>query len=134
MNLRSHQYALAAYLENPELIELSRSYSRYLEGYLEAVRTWTVNASGYLSEEELVEWSRYLLPHATKAEYFFYGSIDDFIYTIRTRIRPGGHINYRKLVEDWATQLAWSEPFFKNLLNALDLCDAGSRDQFVDRS
>ncbi|EKQ70275.1 Thymidylate synthase complementing protein [Leptolyngbyaceae cyanobacterium JSC-12] len=109
-------------------------YNACLTTYYKDIYAWAKEASDYLTKAELYSLVRYLLPHAHRSEYAMYGSVDDLIYTIRTRIRPGGHINYRMLVHSWLKALSDTHSWWHPLYQALEKPDPTNKAQFTDRS
>lgn len=129
------QWGLGEYLNSiPSLRPLAVAYLESLNDTHQMINGWIRKAADYLGKAEVTEFARYLSPTARKVEYAMYGSLDDLQYTIQTRLRPGGHINYRYVVYQWTKQLAAVDPFWKPLLLKVEEPSASSREQFLDRS
>ena len=90
-SIMKNGFNLCDYLNhNTELQNLKDAYEKALsDTYSEIIK---MQIAWDLSLEQV----RYLLPHAHKSPYRMYGSLDDMLYVQNLRIRPGGHINYRR--------------------------------------
>lgn len=133
--INNPHWGLTEYLTSISTLRpLAVAYMESLNDTQQMIDGWLRQASDYLSKSAVIEFARYLSPTARRVEYAMYGSIDDLQYTIRTRVRPGGHINYRRVVYQWAKQLSTVDPFWKPLLLEIEEPDATSREQFLDRS
>lgn len=129
-------YRLCEYLhlDYPAIKELKEMYDTSFKTTYTYIRNWHASAVELIGKDAATEYTRYLLPHAHNTAYEFYGSVDDLLYTISLRIRPGGHINYRSIAYDWLATLAADSPLWKPLLQKLSKPDAGSTLEFIDRS
>jgi hypothetical protein len=106
--VRSQAYALPPYPEVHEICNLDSYYALVWEFFVEMGR-------GYVSPAEHSYHCKCLLPQAHKVAYHFYGSPADYLYTIRLRVRPGGHLSYRQEVARWAQELAKLSPLWEAL-------------------
>lgn len=122
------------YLHLPEFSGLKKEYEKRLAATYERIRAWHKAAVAEIGTDLAHEYTTYLLPHAHATRYRFYGSIDDLQYTINLRSRNGGHIAYRSLAYSWLKKLAQADSFWISLLGKIPAVDAGSREQFIDRS
>ncbi len=129
-----HCFFVCNYLHLPEFIGLKKEYQKRLAASYERIRNWYKTAITELGADLAHEYTTYLLPHAHATRYRFYGSVDDLQYTINLRARNGGHIAYRSLAYSWLKKLAQADGFWTSLLNKIPAVDAGSREQFIDRS
>jgi thymidylate synthase ThyX len=134
VDLQDPGWHLAAYLKDPFFSELKDLFDQHFANTYQKIMRWADEASNYLNRSEVWEWVRYMLPHAHEAEYSIYGSYDEYVYTIDTRVRPGGHCLYRSLVYEWAKDLARLDPFFKGLLSSIEPVNVFDRGQFLDRT
>jgi thymidylate synthase ThyX len=125
---------LCDYLEIPELAQLKTSYQgRFTKTYTK-IKRWIEISKGVVDKNILNEFGRYLLPHAHATRYRFYGSVDDMQYTINLRTRPGGHIAYRKLTDEWLNKLVETDSFWKGFRINVPKVDADDKAQFLNRS
>ena len=76
---------------------------------------------------------RYLLPLATIDTFFMSGGPREFLYTTDTRVRPGGHINYRDIAYKMAL-IASDEPFLSAMKKGIVKPNPASKEEFFDRS
>lgn len=131
-----HCYFLCNYLHlpAPELVGLKKEFAGRLTAIYDRIRAWHLAAKNTIGADLAHEYTTYLLPHAHAAKYRFYGSFDDLQYVINLRSRNGGHIAYRSATYSWLKKLAQLDPIWTALLEKLPVVDAGSREQFVDRS
>ncbi len=130
----SQMFFLCDYLYNKGLAKLRKDFSDRLTETYTSILDWYKNAKNEMSEDNVREFTRYLLPHAHATRYRFYGSIDDLQYTINLRTRNGGHIAYRNLTYQWLRELGKMDPYWKPLLNKIPEVRADSREQLLDRS
>jgi len=127
-------FYLCDYLEISELAKLKIDYlSKFTKTY-EKIKQWIKLADGKVNNSILNEFGRYLLPHAHATRYRFYGSIDDMQYTINLRTRPGGHIAYRGLTDNWLDQLVKKDRFWSGFRGNIPKVNADSKEQFLNRS
>ncbi|MBD2201759.1 FAD-dependent thymidylate synthase [Calothrix sp. FACHB-1219] len=126
-------YLLPAYTQgNPAF---RKWYTDRLNNTYKRIKDWVSKASNQGIDDRIVmEYGRYLLPFAHCTFYRFYGDMDKFNYTIRTRVRNGGHINYRLLVYKWLKSLANSDKIWGYLLDVIDEPNILSEHEFLDRS
>ena len=111
--------------------------NRYEKGFMDiynSIFNWYYDAKTILDRQTLSEFTRYLLPHAQVLRYNFYASIDDLLYTISLRTRPGGHISYRNLTYKWLLALKNKSALWNGLFNKIPSVEVSSRDQFINRS
>ncbi len=126
-------FDVCAYLNLPALFHIRKQYQDKLANTYNLIQAWYLQVSADYPQIAK-EYVRYLLPHAHKTSYRFYGSIDDLQYTINTRARNGGHIQYRQLVQLWAFKLAEASLFWQPFYKQLEPVIPGSIEQFIDRS
>lgn len=127
-------YFMCDYLELSGMESLKKEFVTRLNESYEMIKDWLKLTKDTTPSAFRSEFVKYLIPHAHATAYRFYASVDDLQYTINLRTRNGGHIAYRALTYAWAEDLAKQNPFWKGLLNKLPKVDAGSREQFIDRS
>jgi hypothetical protein len=127
-------FFLCDYLYLPKLIGLRKEFEKRLAASYARIRDWHTLAKAELGADLAHEYTTYLLPHAHATRYRFYGSFDDLQYVIHLRNRNGGHIAYRSATYAWLEKLAKLDPIWTGLLKKLAPVDAGSREQFIDRS
>ncbi len=129
-----NMYSLCNYLDIEEMNNLRKEYEKRFNETYNLILEWRENNKNYLEPNILDEYTRYLLPHAHLTRYRLYGSFDDIQYLIHLRVRNGGHIAYRNLVYNWATELNKKSRIFSGLINKLEPVAPKSREQFFDRS
>lgn len=131
-------FSLCPYLGHPDLEPLAKKYSEHFEELYKLLKEFLSLANKELTQAQVREYVRYLLPHAHTTRYEFYGSINQLIYMVNTRIKPGSHISCRKLVYKWAQSLTCKgtvlDNFFISLYKRLDKPDPYSTSEFIDRS
>ncbi|WOL31356.1 hypothetical protein [Microcoleus phage My-WqHQDG] len=123
-----------AYTIHPYLVGtyIGDEMCSYIENGYKMVRAYIHMIDLSCSDKLRNRTIKNLLPHAHVTPYVFYGSASTFMtYICNLRVRPGGHMAYRLLVQAWAQEIAskwllWSElvpdkPTF-------------SRAEFMDRS
>lgn len=130
----SKMFFLCDYLYNKGMTSLRKEYAQRLTETYVRILKWHDNAKNEMSEENVREFTRYLLPHAHATRYRFYGSVDDLQYTINLRTRNGGHIAYRNHTYQWLKELSRMDPFWKPLLGKIPEVLSNSREQILDRS
>ena len=130
---RDNPYSLCNYLYIDEFKELKQYFTSFLDDTYLRIKDWNMRATREVGIDFSNEYTKYLLPHAHSTRYRYFASIDDLLYTINLRIRPGGHIAYRSLVKSWANHLAKESIFFKGLFSNLSRVDPNSSKEFLDR-
>ncbi len=133
LNTNRDMYYNCNYFEIKQMKNLQTELNAFMKEQYELIKKWYVSASKKYGKEFANEYGRYLLPHAHSTKYRYCGSIDDLLYTIHLRVRPGGHIAYRSLVKSWARALAQYDVFYLNLLANVGFVDVDDRNQFIDR-
>lgn len=123
-------YRVCPYLEGSTLGE---DYTRRLSDTYHLVRHWFASALRYFSSSKVFHYSKRLIPQAHLTRYCISGSLEDWNYLIRQRIRPGGHIAYRYWAHECAKTLADYSPLFQGLLDSIQ-SPSLSREEFLDRS
>jgi len=104
---RSQPYSLPPYPEVEEICDL--------KGYYPLVKQFMEGMANEVEPADHLYHCKCLLPQAHRAAYSFYGSPADFLYTIRLRVRPGGHLSYRQEVAQWAQALSKLSPLWQPL-------------------
>lgn len=130
----SEMFFLCDYLYEQDLAGLRKQFAEKLTETYDMISEWYEKAKNEMADENVREFTRYLLPHAHSTRYRFFGSVDDLQYTINLRTRNGGHIAYRKHTYQWLEKLAGKETFWQAMLDKLPPVEPSSRDQLMDRS
>jgi hypothetical protein len=130
LNRSNNLYALPPYLD--ALPKLRKEYSTVLDNTYESIRSWYSRAKDYMSVSEVNNWTKRLLPNAHMTQFMFYGSIKDWLYLTRLRVRPGGHISYRLISSDIANGIADLNPLYSEM--RLDRPEVFNAEEFLDRS
>lgn len=105
-------------------------YKQAIEGTTTDVRHFWKNWQKWLKHfkgeeldwykfSEISGYAKYLLPLGTPTRYFVSCSPEDLTYISHVRTRPGGHLDYRRLVRSWVETLVEQEPFYRPLLDHL---------------
>ncbi len=127
-------YTLPLYLvENPVLQEIKSEFEADLLKYYSKLQTFKhkIHNLSWFPGELFVQ----LLPFAHNMKMWMHGSIKEISYMTYLRVRPGGHINYRRTAYLMATEAAKSEPLLRGLTTAMGPNpDACSNSEFIDRS
>jgi thymidylate synthase ThyX len=131
-SIMKNGFNLCDYLNhNTELQNLKEAYEKALsDTYSDIIK---MQVAWDLSLEQV----RYLLPHAHKSPYRMYGSLDDMLYVQNLRIRPGGHINYRRETYKWYEVMTHCPSLYlSNFWQRFQLEEPNpcSREEFINRS
>lgn len=132
----SSKFVVCPYLSSrPELKLLEIEYERVLAEYYYSIQSLLVEGREIYNvpEDILNEFAKYLLPMAHLVNYNIYADLKDITYIAHLRTRPGGHIAYRMIVEEWINQLAQESDFFSALMQNLPSVDPYSEEQYLDR-
>lgn len=132
----SSKYVVSPYLESrPELKYLQIEYERALSDYYYQIQTLMLCGKDHnIHIDILNEFAKYLLPMGHLVNYSIYGDIKDIIYISHLRTKPGGHIGYRMIVNEWVNQLAQESDFFLPLIQNISSVDPYDLNQYIDRS
>jgi thymidylate synthase ThyX len=132
----SSKYTISPYLETkPELQYLAIEYEQCLSNYYFKIQQLiTLGLDHNIPEDILNEFTKYLLPMGHLVNYSIYGDLKAVSYIAHLRTRPGGHIAYRMIVNEWVTQLAQESDFFLPLLQNLGSVDPESNEEYLNRS
>jgi hypothetical protein len=127
-------FTLPAYLTDVPAFENDRSaFEKDLLEYYSRLESFLGNA---LNEEWFPQYLvPQLLPFGHRVPTYMHGSVKETSYTSQLRARPGGHINYRIAAWLMADQVSKKNRYLRPLSLGEDKKpDAGSREQFLDRS
>lgn len=130
LNRNSNLYELPPYLDN--LPPLKTKYIEVLDNTYSSIIDWYSKAKDYMELQEAKEWTKRLLPNAHRTQFAFYGSIKDWLYLTRLRIRPGGHISYRVLAGEIAEKIANINPLYSGM--KIDKPNTFDTSEFLNRS
>lgn len=127
-------YTLPLYLtKNPALKEIRQEFEQDLQEYYTRLQKFVDLSSQYDWFPQYIYTQ--LLPFAHIFTSIFHGSPKEISYMTQLRVRPGGHINYRKLAYDIARLGANSESLLQAMVpDNITKPDACSREEFIDRS
>lgn len=130
------KFAISPYLAaKPKLCFLEVEYEHMLSSYYFQIQlVMMMGRQCNIPLEILNEYGKYLLPMAHLINYSIYADLKDIIYISHLRTRPGGHIAYRMIVNEWITQLAQQSDFFNPLLQQLSSVDPYDNEQYLNRS
>jgi hypothetical protein len=133
--LRFGDYVLPLYISHhPQLKQIGDEFSKDLECLFD-------QAEATLSMiEDNVTWlpstlALQCIPFAQTTPFHMHGSVKELSYFTQLRVRPGGHINYRLLSHEIASEAAGRDSTLRPLLRSVgSQPDATSRAEFIDRS
>ncbi len=126
-------FNLCDYLYISEFKDLEIEFKSRLVKTYEEIKKWYFEAKEEIGDLYASEFTKYLIPHAHSTRYRYYGSFDDFQYTINLRVRPGGHIAYRNVVYRWLELLKNDSELWSEMYKNIPKVDVSSREQFVNR-
>lgn len=115
-------------LDSPKIRALRLRYSERIEEVYEDIYAWMSLAKS----PEIQGYAKMLLPYAHRSYMRMGLSVDDLQYLINLRIRPGGHIAYRLVMQEVLDLAVKRNSLWKVLSDRLPRVDVSDKDQFMN--